>query len=128
VLFVRFLALTGVLAATALAVALAASAFAASRRRAIVLGLVGLVVIVAGADLAVFRSLSAGVVGEGSLDVALGASPTSAYRGLVFETVVSVAFEDGSGYVAPGAAVTGLLAWTVGSLGVATAGVIRREK
>ena len=108
-LFVRFLALTG-----ALAVALAASAFAASRRRAIVLGLVGLVVVV-GADLALLRSLSSGVVGERSLDVVLGASPMSAYRGLVFETVVSVAFDGGSGYVAPGAAVTGLLAWTVGS-------------
>jgi hypothetical protein len=59
-LFVRFLALTGGLAATALAVAVAMSAVAASRKRAIVLGLVGLVVVVAGADLAVFRSLRAG--------------------------------------------------------------------
>jgi ABC-type transport system involved in multi-copper enzyme maturation permease subunit len=125
VLFVRFLALTGVLAATALAVALAASAFAASRRRAIIFGLVGLVVVVAGADLALFRSLSTGVVSEGTLEVALAASPTSAYRGLVFETVVSVAFDGETGYVAPGAAVTGLLLWTAGSLAAATVGVMR---
>ncbi|MFB6228362.1 MAG: hypothetical protein ABEH88_07325 [Halobacteriales archaeon] len=124
-LFVRFLALTGALAATTLAVALAASAFAASRKRAIVFGLVGLAVVVAGADLALFQSLSAGVVGEGTLEVALAASPTSAYRGLVFETVVSVAFDGETGYVAPGAAVAGLLFWTVGSLAVATVGVMR---
>jgi ABC-type transport system involved in multi-copper enzyme maturation permease subunit len=125
VLFVRFLALTGALAATTLAVALAVSAFAASRRRAIILGLVGLVVVVAGADLALFGSLSAGVVDEGILEVVLAVSPTSAYRGLVFETVVSVAFDGETGYVAPGAAVAGLLLWTAGSLAVATVGVTR---
>jgi ABC-type transport system involved in multi-copper enzyme maturation permease subunit len=125
-LFLRFLVVTAALAATTLAVALAVSALSASRRRAIVLGLAGLVVVVAGGDLVLFRSLGAGILGEGALDVALGASPTSAYRGLVFETVVSVAFDDGSGYVAPVAAVAGLLAWTIGSLAVATVAVGRR--
>lgn len=123
VLFVRFLALSAALAATTLAVALAASALSGSRRRAIVLALAGLLFVVAGADLTVLRALEGGLIGEGALGAALGASPTSAYRGLVFETVVSVAFERDSGYVAPWIATVGLLVWTAGSLVVATVAI-----
>jgi ABC-type transport system involved in multi-copper enzyme maturation permease subunit len=127
VLYLRFLALTAVLAGTALAVAVAASALSGSRRRAIVFGLLALVVVVAGADLTLLGSLGSGLVGEGGLATILAASPTSAYRGLVFETVLSVAFENSSGFVAPGIAVGGLFLWTVGSLAAATVAVARGE-
>lgn len=122
-LYARFLALTAVLAASTLAVAVAASALSRSRRRAIVFALAGLLLVVAGADLTVLRALEAGLIGEGALRGFLGASPTSAYRGLVFETVVSVAFERDTGYVAPWMAAAGLLVWTAGSLIVATVAI-----
>ncbi|WP_251343459.1 ABC transporter permease subunit [Haloplanus halophilus] len=120
-LFVRFLALTAALALVALALAVALSSVAGSRRRAILLALVGLLVVVVGADVAVFGAVT-GDVGVG-LDALLALSPSSAYRGLVFETVLYVAFTGRSAFVSVPAAVGSLCVWGVGSLAVATLAV-----
>ncbi|MEZ3145644.1 ABC transporter permease subunit [Halobaculum sp. MBLA0143] len=125
-LYGRFLAVTWLLAAASLAVAVAVSALAGSRRRAVVAGLLGLTVVVAGGELGLLAAVAGEAVGEGSLATALAASPTSAYRGLVFETVVAVAVERSPGGVAAGAAVVGLLAWTALGLVTATVAVARR--
>ena len=124
-LFVRFLALTAAFALTTLAMAVAVSALADSRRRAILLSLVGLLVVVVGADVTVFGAMTEGV-GVG-LDTLLGLSPASAYRGLVFETVLYVAFSGRSGFVSIPAAAAGLVAWTGLSLLVGTLAVRSRR-
>jgi len=125
-LFVRFLSLTAVFALTTLAIAVAISALADSRRRAILLALVGLLVVVVGADVAVLRTMTGGLVGV-ELDALLGLSPASAYRGLVFETVLYVAFSGRSSFVAVPVAAAGLVAWSVASLLIATLAVRRHR-
>jgi len=124
-LFVRFLALTAAFALTALAIAVAISALADSRRRAILLALVGLLVVVVGADVTVFRAMTGGV--DVGLDTLLGLSPASAYRGLVFETVLYVAFAGRSGFIAVPVAAAGLVVWAGVSLLVATLAVRMRR-
>jgi ABC-type transport system involved in multi-copper enzyme maturation permease subunit len=127
-LFVRFLALTAAFALTTLAIAVAISALADSRRRAILLALVGLLVVVVGADVTIFRAMTGGLdVGIASLDTLLGLSPASAYRGLVFETVLYVAFAGRAGFVAMPVAAGGLVVWTAGSLLVAALAVRGRR-
>jgi ABC-type transport system involved in multi-copper enzyme maturation permease subunit len=125
-LFVRFLSLTASLALASLALALALSAVAGSRRRAILLALVGVLLVVVGADVTVFQAMTGGLLGDG-LDVLVGLSPASAYRGLVFETVLYVAFEGRAGFVAVPVAVATLLAWIVVPLLVATLAVRERR-
>ena len=125
-LFVRFMALTATFALTTLAIAVAISALADSRRRAILLALVGLLVVVVGADVTVLRALTGGLV-DADLGTLLGLSPASAYRGLVFETVLYVAFSERAGFVAVPVAVVGLLGWSVLALFVATLAVRSRR-
>lgn len=112
--FVRFLAFTLVLGATYLLLAAAVSTIAKSRRGAMALGAL-VVVLGAAADLGLVAGLAAGSID--SLAAALAVTPNSAYRGLVFEYVVGIAFGGETGYVAPGAALAGLLGWIV--LGIA---------
>lgn len=125
-LYGRFLGSTALLAAAALSVALAASAVSGSPWRALVAGLLGLIAFVAGGDLGLLAAVDVGVVGSDTLSSVLAASPTSAYRGLVFETVVAVAVERSPGAVAVGPAVAGLVGWILFSLLVATVAVSRR--
>jgi len=125
-LFVRFLALTASFALTTLALAVAISALADSRRRAILLALVGLLLVVVGADITVFQAITGDVVDLG-LDTLLALSPASAYRGLVFETVLYVAFAGRSQFVAVPVAAAGLVVWSVVSLAVATLAVRGRR-
>ena len=125
-LFVRFLALTAAFALVAPGVAVALSASAGSRRRAILLALVGLLVVVVGADVTVFGAVN----GDGGvgLETLLALSPSSAYRGLVFETVLYVAFAGRSAFVSVPTAVVSLGAWGLGSLLVATLAVRWRRR
>ena len=125
-LFVRFMALTATFALTALAIAVAISALADSRRRAILLALVGLLVVVVGADVTVLRALTGGLA-DVDPGILLGLSPASAYRGLVFETVLYVAFSERAGFVSVPVAVAGLLGWSVLGLLVATLAVRSRR-
>lgn len=126
VLFVRFGALTLLYGLVALALALAVSALAWSRRTAIVLAVLVLGLVVVGVDLVLLRGLGTGWIADRQLTTALAASPASAYRGLVFETVLYVAFDAESGYASPAASLAGLLAWLAGALAVAGVAVHRR--
>jgi len=117
-LFVRFLTFTLALGASYLAVAAAVSSLAAGRRSALALGGVVLLGGVLGGDLAVLRSLSEGG-STTALAGAVASTPNGAFRGLVFEYVVGVAFEAGDGFVDPGRAALTLLGWS--AVGVAVA-------
>ena len=127
VLFVRFAALTLLYGLVALALALAVSALAWSRRTAIVLAILLLGSVVVGVDLVVLRGFGTGWIADQQLTAALAVSPASAYRGLVFETVLYVAFDAESGYAAPGASVVGLLAWLAVGLVLTMTGISRRN-
>ena len=125
VLFIRFIALTLLFGADVLAMAMAVSVIVRSGRAALVLALAVLVVVVAGGDLLALAGLSAGIVGDDMLASVLGASPNSAYRGLVLDLVVGVA-TDQAGAIAVPTAVGGLAAWLGGSLLVVAAGLHRQ--
>jgi len=125
IIFVRFVVLTVLFGFTVLAMALAASALARSRRGALVFGIVALGLVVAGFDLLVLRGFVAEWFDAGRLTTVMALSPTSAYRGLVFETVVSTATESGVRQASVGLSTVGLFLWTLLSLLVATVGVDR---
>lgn len=126
VLFGRFVLLTLAYGLLVLAVVLALSALASTRKAALTFAVVGLGGLVVGLDLLVLRGVGTGWVTGDTLVTAIAASPTSAYRGLVFETVLYVAFETETGYASPVASTFSLLAWTVLGLSVAALGVSRR--
>lgn len=123
VVFARFVVLTVAFGLTVLAMALAASALARSRPTALVLGIVVLGVVVLGLDLLVVRGFAGGWIGSGQLTTALAVSPTSAYRGLVFETVLSTATDSDLQQASVLLSTAGLLGWTALSLLVATLGI-----
>ena len=112
VLFVRFVALVVPFGAAYLSLSAAVSTIAQSRRSAVALGVLALLAGVLGGDLAVLRSLSAGA-SPGGIAGALALSPNGAFRGLVFEHVVGVAFAPEGGFVDTGLAVASLVGWTV---------------
>ena len=116
-LYVRFVAFVLVFGFAYLTVAAAVSSLASGRRTA--LALAALVVLggVLGGDLAVLRSLSA----EGTaatLSGAVASTPNGAFRGLVLEHVVGVAFAADGGFVDTGRALFALFGWTLGGLAV----------
>ncbi len=125
ILFARFAVLTALFAVAILAVAIAISAVAREARTVLALAVATLVVVLVGLDLALVYGLASGVIGEGSLIHAIAFSPLSAYRGLVFESVVVTAAGTGPQTAAPLSSVVGLLTWTIGSLAVATLAVRR---
>ncbi len=108
-LFVRFLALVVPLGSAYLVAAAAVSTLAASRRSALALAGVALLLGVLGGDLAVLRTLGDG----GAIGGTLALTPNGAFRGLVLEHVVAVAFDAGDGFVTPGRAVASLVGWTL---------------
>jgi len=124
--FVRFAVLTLLYALVVLAMALAASALARSRRSALVLAIVVLGFVVVGLDLLVIRGFAGGFVGSDRLTAVLALSPTSAYRGLVFETVISTAIDTDLRQAVPLFNVLGLLLWTGLSFGVTTVALSSR--
>jgi len=124
--FVRFTVLTLLYANVVLAMALAASALARSRQSALVLAVVVLGVVVVGLDLLVLRGFVGGTVGTDQLTTALALSPTSAYRGLVFETVISTAVGTETRQAAPLLSGVGLVLWTGLSFVVTTAALASR--
>ena len=121
-LYVRFVAFVLVFGSAYLAIAAAISSLTSGRRSA--LALAALVVLggVLGGDLAVLRSLS--VEGAAAtLSGAVASTPNGAFRGLVLEHVVSVAFAADSGFVDTGRALFALVGWTLGGLAVAIASI-----
>ena len=109
--FVRFLVFVLALGVTYLLLAVAVSTIANSRRGAMALG--ALVVIVGtAAELGIVAALAAGTVAVDSVAATLALTPNSAFRGLVFEYVVGVAFRgEMAGFVASRAALAGLAGW-----------------
>ena len=118
-LYLRFLAFVLLLGAAYVSLAAAVSALAASRRSAIALGVLALVAGVLGGDLVLLRSLAAGA-SPTTVPVSIALAPNGAFRGLVFEHVIGVAFAPEGGFVATELAVGSLIGWTL--LGVAVAG------
>ncbi len=125
-LYGRFVVLTLGYALVVLAVSLAISALAGSRKVALTLAVVGVGAVIVGFDLLLVRGFGTEWIATDTLQTALAASPTSAYRGLVFETVLYVAFAADSGYASPVASAFGLASWTVIALTVAVLGVDRQ--
>lgn len=105
VLFLRFTFLTALLGQVALGVALLVSVVARSTRSALALALVGVGLLVVGLDLALVAGVGGGVVSAGSLGPLVALSPTSAFRGLVLESVVGAV---------QGGSVTGVATWQYG--------------
>lgn len=124
-LFVRFSVLTLAFGLTVLAMAIAASALAGRRRNPLLLGIIALAFVVIGLDLLVIRGFASGFVPAGQLSNLLALSPSSAYRGLVFESILSPAIDTGLRQASPIGNALGLLGWTVGSLAVATLAIRR---
>ncbi|TKX75107.1 copper ABC transporter permease [Halorubrum sp. GN11_10-6_MGM] len=122
ILFVRFVALVVPFGAAYLALSAAVSTIATSRRSAVALGVLALLVGVLGGDLVVLRSLSAGAA-PGGIGGALALSPNGAFRGLVFEHVIGVAFAPEGGFVDTGRAVASLVGWTAVGVVAAVASV-----
>jgi len=120
VLFARFVVLTVAFALVVLAVAIALSALANGARSALALAIVALVGLLVGLDLALVIGLLEGVIPDTALVEALAVSPLSAYRGLVFESVITTAAGTGPRAASPLASLAGLVAWLVGSLAIAS--------
>jgi ABC-type transport system involved in multi-copper enzyme maturation permease subunit len=117
-LFVRFLAFVLLLGTAYLSLSAAVSALASSRRSAIALGLLALLVGVLGGDLAILRSLSGGA-SPSEIPGLLALTPNGAFRGLVFEHVIGVAFAPDGGFVQTGRAVGSLVSWILAGIVVA---------
>lgn len=116
----RFVVLTVWLGIVYLWLAIAFGAMAGSRRGA--LALATLVVaggIVAG-DIVITRQLAEGTRSVGDLATAYAITPNTAFRGMLFEYVVGVAFDPGAMYMTRGRVVTALLGWPL--VGLLTAG------
>lgn len=118
-LYVRFLAFVALLGVAYLALAAAVSTLATSRRSAVALGGVVLAAGVLGGDLWVVRALADGAA-VSRVPELLAATPNGAFRGLVFEYVVGVAFAPDGSFVDTGRAVGSLVGWTVLGAGLAT--------
>ncbi|MGM0447395.1 MAG: copper ABC transporter permease [Methanobacteriota archaeon] len=118
VLFARFVALVVPFGAAYLSLSAAVSTIATSRRSAVALGVLALLAGVLGGDLAVLGSLSAGA-SPGGIAESVALTPNGAFRGLVFEHVIGVAFAPEGGFVDTARAVASLVGWSV--LGVVAA-------
>lgn len=124
-LFVRFAVLTVGYALVALAAAIALSAATRSLRAAVALASALVVVLAVGLDLAIIGGLAGGVVPDGGLPWLLAASPNSAYRGLVLQTVVAAVGTSGFETAPAVLNLTGLIAWFTSMLVVARAAIWR---
>jgi len=128
VLFGRFVVLTVIYGLTMLGLVVLASVLARSTRAALALAAGGVVLVVAGGDALVIFGLREEWFAADSLFGALATVPNSAYRGLVFETVVGVASGVDSGYADPRLSALGLLGWLGGSLALAVGLLGRRQR
>lgn len=124
-LYLRFLSLTVAFGLVILAVAVAISALVSTTRTAIAAVGIGLFVLLFGLDLALIFGVGRGVIPTDAIANTLALSPLSAYRGLVLETSIAVARTTGPAIASPAANLTGILAWWLGALALATVAVRR---
>ena len=117
--YARFVALTCGYALVTLALAMAVSSLARSRRTGAAAAVLAVLAVVLGFDLVVVLGVAEGLVGPGTLPFALAASPTAAFRGLVLATATGGLLETGPPAANAAASLVGLLAWLVAGLGVA---------
>jgi ABC-2 type transport system permease protein len=120
--FARFVALVAAYALVSLALAMAVSSLAQSRRAAVAAAAVVALAAVVGVDALVVLGLAQGVVGADTLAVALGLSPTGAFRGLVLSTATGGIVSTGPPAANVTASLVGLLGWFAVGLAVATLG------
>ncbi|MFW5938282.1 MAG: ABC transporter permease [Halanaeroarchaeum sp.] len=125
ILYARFVVLALAFAVTVLAVALAISAMASATRSALALAIVGLIVLLVGLDLALVFGFANRIIPDTALVHAIAVSPLSAFRGLVFETVVTTATGTGPRTASPIASLLCLAVWTLGSLAVTIVAIER---
>ncbi|WP_418286068.1 copper ABC transporter permease [Halorubrum sp. DTA46] len=116
-LYLRYLALVALLGAAFLSLSAAVSAVASSRRSALALAVLALVAGVLGGDLALLRSLAEGT-SAAAIPARIALTPNGAFRGLVFEHVIGVAFADDGGVVDTRRALGSLVGWTVAGVAV----------
>lgn len=120
VLFGRFVVATVLFGLAMLAVVVFVSVLARSTRTALAVAVGALLLIGGGGDALVILGLTDGWLADRQLLSALAVVPNSAYRGLVFETVIGVTSAVDTGYAAPLWNAAGLVAWLAGSLLAAT--------
>jgi ABC-type transport system involved in multi-copper enzyme maturation permease subunit len=117
--YLRFVALAAGYALVVLALAVAVSALARTRRRGVALGTLAVLIVVVGFDFLVVAGVSLGVL-DGSLPLVLGLTPPGAFRGLVLATAAGGLVETGPPAAAPLVSLVGLALWLVVGLGTAT--------
>ena len=125
VVYLRFVLFTALYAAVAAALATTVSAATRTRRSALAAAVALLLALAVLLDLSVLALVSGGLVGPDGLEWLAGASPASAYRGLVYEYAVVPALATGPPVptASPLASLASLAAWLAGALGLATVAV-----
>ena len=118
----RFVALTAAYALVALALAMAVSSLARSRRAGVAAAALVALVAVVGVDALVVLGLVQGVLSADTLGVALGLSPTGAFRGLVLSTATGGVVSTGPPAANVAASVVGFVGWFAVGLTVAALG------
>ena len=116
VLFVRFVILTSVAATVFLAIVIAISAAASQSQRVVVLAVFLVFGVAIGFDLVVVSGFVKTIFGFRIPSWTLALTPTSAYRGLVLESVVKPASASPTRSGSAILNVLGLIIWFVGSL------------
>lgn len=119
VYYLRFVSLTALYAAVALALAVLLSSTVRSARRGLVLAVLLVLLLAVGLDLAAVVGLAGDVLPPGALEWVLALSPGSAYRSLVLSLVVAPVATAGVGAASPLFGLLGTAAWLLGSLGLA---------
>lgn len=120
VYFLRFSALTCAYALVTLALGMAVSSLARSRRSGVAAAVLALLVVVLGFDLVVVLGVVQGLLGADTLALALGASPPAAFRGLTLRTAAAGLVETGPPAANAAASIIGLAGWLSLGLAVAT--------
>lgn len=127
IFFARLVVLTVALALVFLSIGLAISALTTSTRAAVaVVGSVLLLVFV-GFEFAVVQGLEIGFIPDGLVSMVLGLGPTSAFRGLVLETAVTIDPGAETAAASTSASTLGLLGWITLGLGLATLSLRTRD-
>jgi ABC-type transport system involved in multi-copper enzyme maturation permease subunit len=117
--FARFVVLTSLYGLVALALAMAVSSLARSRRPGVAAAILAVLVVVFGLDVLVVLGVDQGLLGPATLPLALGASPPAAFRGAVLATAAGGLVETGPPVANAAASLLGLAGWLVVGLGTA---------